>query len=184
MSYATTIAAVAAVASAGVSAYSAIRQGEQQKEWGDYQAAQAQADANAEKSAAEVHADKIRKMARIQAGEATAQLAGSGVDVGEGTALNINKEIYGNAEEDAMLTIFGGKDHSARLNAEAQADRLKGSQAQSAGYLNATSSILGAAGSVAKGWKTPSTATTPTTHTGGTVPGYSSADLGSGLRIG
>lgn len=162
MSYATTVAAVAAVASAGVSAYSAIRQGEQQKEWGDYQAAQAQADANADRSAAEVHAEKIRKMARIQSGEATASLAGSGVDVGEGTALNINKEIYANAEEDAVMTIFGGADRAARGNAEADGYRFKGKQAQQAGYLNATSTILGAAGGMAKGWKTPSTnGTTP-----------------------
>ena len=186
MSYATTVAAVAAVASAGVSAYSAIRQGEQQKEWGDYQAAQAQADANADRSAAEVHAGMIRKMARRQAGEANASLAGSGVEVGEGTALNINKEIYANAEEDAMLTIFGGIDRAKRGAAEADAYRLKGSQAQQAGYLNATSSLLASGATVAKGWKTsfPTTGGASTTTTGGTVPGYSSGDLGSGLRIG
>ena len=60
---------------------------------GDHQAAQAPGRCQRRKSAAEVHADKIRKMARIQAGEAIRQLASSGVDVGEGMALNINKEI-------------------------------------------------------------------------------------------
>lgn len=156
-------AAVALVAAAGISAYSAIQQGEQQKEWGDYQAAQAQADANAEKSAAEVHAEKIRKLARIQAGEASASLAGSGVDVGEGTALNINKDIYGRAEEDAVMTIFGGVDRAARGNAEAAGYKLKGEQAQQSGYLNATSSLLSAAGNYgrASGWKTSTNATVP-----------------------
>lgn len=150
---AATVAAYAATAASVLGAFSAYQQGENQKDWANYQAAQAQADANAEKSAAEVQAEKIRKMARIQAGEATASLAGSGVDIGEGTALNINKEIYGRAEEDAVMTIFGGADRSARGNAEAAAYRLKGEQAQQAGYLNATSSLLSSGAQVATGWK-------------------------------
>lgn len=156
------VAMYALAAAAAVSAYSSYQQGENQKDWADYQARQAEADAKAEKSAAEVQAEKIRKMARIQAGEATASLAGSGVDVGEGTALNINKEIYRNAEDDAVMTIFGGVDRAARGNAEAAGYRLKGSQAQQAGYLNATSSLLSAYGTAARGWKTPSS--------NGTVP--------------
>ena len=158
---AASVAAYAALAAAAVGAYSSIQQGKQQKEWGDYQAKQAEADAAADKSAAQVHAEKIRKMARIQAGEASASLAGSGVDVGEGTAVNINKDIYANAEEDAVMTIFGGSDRAARGNAEAAAYRAKGSQAQQAGYLNATSSILGGVSVAAKGWKTGTNATTP-----------------------
>lgn len=146
------VAMYALAAAAAVSAYSSYQQGENQKDWADYQARQAEADAKAEKSAAEVQAEKIRKMARIQAGEATASLAGSGVDVGEGTALNINKEIYRNAEDDAVMTIFGGVDRAARGNAEAAGYRLKGSQAQQAGYLNATSSLLSAYGTAARGW--------------------------------
>lgn len=185
MSYATTVAAVAAVASAGVGTYSAIRQGEQQKEWNNYQAKQAEADAKAEKSAAEVQADKIRKMARIQASEANASLASSGVDVGEGTAVNINKDIYGNAEEDAVQTIFGGADRAARGNAQAQGYRIKGSQAQQAGYLNAASTILATGAVMARGWKTSMSADGVSVKDGGgAVPGYSSSDLGSGLKIG
>ena len=60
---------IAMVAMAAVGAGTAISSAaNQQAEMADYQAAQAQADANAEKSAAEVQAEKIRKMARIQAG--------------------------------------------------------------------------------------------------------------------
>lgn len=169
------VAAYAAAAAAAVGAYSAIQSGQQQKklgesqnEWNQYQANQAVADANAEKSAAQVHADKIRKMARIQAGEATASLAGSGVDIGEGTALNINKDIYANAEEDAVMTIFGGVDRSKRGVNQAAGYRATGEQAQisgnaaaRAGTLNAASSILGGVGTVSKGWKAGTNATTP-----------------------
>lgn len=173
------------VAGTAFSAYSAIQQGERQAEWADYQAKQAEADAAAERSAAVIQAEKIRKLARAQAGESTAALAGSGVDVGEGTAVNINKDIYANAEEDAMLMILGGIDRANRREAEADALRLKGNQAQQAGYLNATTSLLGSAAlgsTVPRGWIT---SFRPTGRpTGGTVPGYSSSDLGSGLRIG
>ncbi len=170
-------AAVAMVASAVVGAYSAYSSGQQQKalgesqnEWNQYQANQAIADANAEKSAAEVQAEKIRKMARRQASEANASLAGSGVEVGEGTALNINSDIYANAEEDAVMTIFGGVDRSKRGINQAAGYRASGEQAQisgnaaaQAGTLNAFSTVLGAAGSYgnAKGWKTGTNATTP-----------------------
>lgn len=170
-------AAVAMVAAAAVGAYSAYESGQQQKalgesqnEWNQYQANQAVADANAEKSAAEVHAEKIRKLARIQASEANASLAGSGVEVGEGTAVNINKDIYANAEEDAVMTIFGGVDRSKRGINQAAGYRATGEQAQisgnaaaRAGTLNAFSTVLGAAGSYgnAKGWKTGTNATTP-----------------------
>lgn len=154
---------LAMLAAAAVGTYSTLQSAEQQSKWNDYQSAQAQADAKAEQSAAEVQADKIRKLARRQAGEATASIAGSGVDVGEGTALNINKDIYANSEEDAVMTIFGGADRYARGNAEAAGYRIKGEQAQQAGYLNATSSLLSAAGSYgrASGWKTSKNASVP-----------------------
>lgn len=160
---AATIATYATIASAAVGVYSSIQEGKQQREWSEYQARQAEADAAAEKSAAQVHAEKIRKIARIQAGEANADLAASGVEVGQGTALNINKEIYANAEEDAVMTLFGGADRAARGNAEAAGYRIKGRQAQQAGYLKATSTALGAAHDVAKGWKSSAS--------NGTIPG-------------
>lgn len=152
----TSFALYAMAASAAVSAVSAIQQGQQQKEWGDYQAKQAEADAKAEKSAAEVHAEKIRKLARIQASEANASLAGSGVDVGEGTAININKDIYANAEYDALTTILNGADAARRGEAAAAGYRLRGQQARQAGNLGAASSVLGGAMKIAEGWKTPS----------------------------
>jgi hypothetical protein len=75
-------------------------------------------------------------------------------------ALNINKDIYGRAEEDAVTAIFGGKYRAARGYADASMSRMRGDSAQTAGYLNATSSVLSAYGTVAKGWKTTN-ATTP-----------------------
>lgn len=141
------------VASTAVSTIGSLQQGQQQKEYANYQAAQANADAKAERDAAEVHADKIRKAAKLQAGEARAALAGSGVDVGQGTPIDINSSIYKNAEEDAWTTILGGKAKGAQLDAQAEGPRISGNNAQSASYMRAAGSALSGAVQIGKGWK-------------------------------
>ena len=141
-----------AVGSMAVSAIGALQQGQQQKAYANYQAAQAEADAKAERDAAEIHADKIRKMARRQAGEASASLAGSGVDVGSGTPVDINSSIYANAEEDAWSAILGGKAKGAQLDAQAQGMRISGDNAETASYFNAAGSALSGAVQISKGW--------------------------------
>lgn len=130
-----------------------MQQGQQQKAYADYQSRQATADAQAERDAAEVHADKIRKAARLQASEARASLAGSGVDVGEGSAIKIDQAITRNSEEDAWSTIMTGKNRGASLDAQAQGYQIAGNNAQSASYMNAASSVLSGATQIGKGWK-------------------------------
>lgn len=148
---------MAATAVAGaVSAYSSIEQGRSQAKWANYQANQAQADANAEASLARVEAEKIREAGKRQRSQARAAMAASGIDVDEGTAVNINEDISKGAEEDALHAIWGGIDRQQRGYAQAQADRSRGKQAQTAGNLNATATLLNA-GSQAygqyKGWR-------------------------------
>lgn len=140
------------IASTAVSTLGALQQGQQQRAYADYQAAQANADAQAERDAAQIHADKIRKMAKTQAGEARAAIAGSGVDVGEGTPVLIDSQIYANAEEDAWTTIFNGNNRGAQLDAQAQGFRISGRNAETASYWNAAGTALGGAASI--GWKT------------------------------
>jgi hypothetical protein len=143
-----------AAASTAASVMGAQQQAKNQEAVAKHNAAQAQADANAEQSAAEVHADKIRKAGRIKASEATAQLAGSGVDVGEGSAVRINEDITAGAEEDAVMTVFGGKDRAARLNSQAAMDKWSASNYSKAGTINAASSVLSGASSMLRGYKT------------------------------
>lgn len=134
-------------------AATAVYQGEQTKNYNNYLAAQAEADSRAEVGAAKVEAERIRKAAKKQRSEAVAALAASGVDVNSSTALKIDEEISRGAEEDAFLTLTGGGDRAARLNAEASGARMAGKQAQTAGYLNAGSSLLSSGSSIARGWK-------------------------------
>lgn len=155
------IAVYAAMAAATTySVYSTQQAGKQAQLNASAQADQAAADANTEKSAAVVQAERIRKLARIQASEANASLAGSGVEVGAGTALNINEEITRNSEEDAALTVFGGANKAQRLNADSSNYRLAGSQARGAANSQSISTVLSSASTAASNWKSSTKATT------------------------
>lgn len=157
MSYATVVAAVAAVAGAGISAYSANEQGKQQKRMYEDQAQQASNDAAYKKDAAKAHAEKIRRMGEAQKGEAKASLAASGVDVGEGTALEVQKSITRNSEEDALSALLGGKRGADAAEAESSMLMRAGSNAKRSGNLSAAGTMLSAASgwaSVAKPKKT------------------------------
>ncbi|CAH5190036.1 hypothetical protein U4P18_18590 [Klebsiella pneumoniae] len=144
---------IALVASSVLAAGGAVASGQQQKKMANYQAAQAEADAEASKAAAKVEAERIRKAGRQQASAANAALAASGVETGEGTALRVTSGIAGDAEQDAYQTILNGVSSSNRLQAQAQADRISGSNAATAGNISAGSSLLSAGGTAYSGWK-------------------------------
>lgn len=144
---------IAVLASGALAAGSAIHQGQVQKNYADYQSDQAQADAEAAKGAAQVEAERIRKASKQQREQAVAALAGSGVNVDSGTALRIDQEISSNAGQDAYLTMVGGSDRAARLNADAQGFRLQGNNARTAGYVSAGTSLLAATTNNGRGWK-------------------------------
>lgn len=144
---------IALVASSVLAAGGAVYSGQQQKKMSNYQAAQAEADAQASQKAARVEADRIRKAGARQAAAANAAAAASGVETGEGTALRVTSGIAGDAEQDAYQTILNGVNSSNRLQAQAQADRISGSNAATAGNISAGSSLLSAGGTAYDGWK-------------------------------
>nr|WP_260627412.1 hypothetical protein [Serratia sp. PL2] len=154
-----------ALAGAAISLLGQQQQGRAAQAAANYQAEQADADAQAARSAAKVQAQKIRDAGKQQAAQANASLAASGVETGEGTALRITSGITGDAEQDAYTTILNGMNTGARYNAQAQADRLSGRNAATSGYINAGSSLLSAAGTGYSGWKKANPTTTTNTGT-------------------
>ncbi|HHT0105326.1 TPA: hypothetical protein ACTXAP_004723 [Raoultella planticola] len=144
---------IAAIGASVLAAGGAVYSGQQQKKMSNYQAAQAEADAEASQKAARVEADRIRKAGARQAAAANAAMAASGVETGEGTALRITSGITEDAEQDAYQTILNGANSASRLQAQAQADRFTGSNAANSGYINAGSSLLSAGGTAYSGWK-------------------------------
>lgn len=167
-----------------------VKQGQQQQEMYAAQAQQqaAQADAVVAQNDAETQqilkdaaytadatkaqAEKIRRAGRFQVGEANTSLASSGVKLGQGTALEIRKNINQNVEEDALSAVLSGKrtldsaqTSAQRITASSQAT-LKNSQMESGllakagsnavtnSYYGAASTVLSSGPTIAKGWKT------------------------------
>lgn len=145
------------VASTAVQAIGSISKGEQEEDYRNYQAAQMQADADAEREAGEVRASKVRKAAKGTKSEAVAALAASGVEVGAGTPVKIQTQIIDNAEEDALNEILYGERKGKRLDQQAVAERQAGERASSAGYMGAAGSILSGGAKVGSGWKAAAT---------------------------
>lgn len=147
-------AAYAAMAAATVySVYSTQQTGKQAQLNSDAQSEQAQKDADVAASAAAVQADRIRRMARNQSSEANAALAASGVETGAGSAININEQIIGNAEEDAALTIFNGKNQQSRGYADASNYSMAGAQARSSANSQSVGTVLNAGAQAGMAWK-------------------------------
>ncbi len=148
-------AAIVAVIGVVVSAYGMQQQSNTQEAIFEHQADQERADANAERGAAQVQAERIRKIAKLQRAQAQGQLAASGVDVNEGTALVIDREIVRNSEEDAFLTIAGGNDRALRLENDALLNKMKSRSTNRAGNIATASTVLGGAMDIGNqsGWK-------------------------------
>lgn len=142
-----------AVAGTGASLYAADTAANQEEANLKFQAAQAEADAAAEKGAAQVEADRIRKAAKAQRAQATAQAAAAGIDVNSPTALKIDQEIVENAEEDAYLTILQGGDRSARMRQQATVDRTGAKIVRTNARAQQTATLISSASSTYSGWK-------------------------------
>ena len=143
------------IAATAFQAVSSVSKGNQEKQYYDtkaaeqervagvearnaqFQADQAQADAAAERGAATVKADKVRKQGRQQQSEARAALAAAGVEVGAGTPVKIGATIGRNAEEDALNEILYGDRTAAKLEQQAAMDRQYAQDTLTAGSASA-----------------------------------------------
>lgn len=139
---------IAAAASAG----SSVMSGVQQRKMSNYQAKQAEADAEAEKGAAIVRAENIRKITQQKASSARAAIAASGASLDSQTATLINKDIVKRGETDAIVGIDDSQDAASRLRASATSLRSQGNQALVAGIANAGSTALSTYAGVQSGW--------------------------------
>lgn len=138
---------------AGLNAVSQISQGAQAKRLGDYQAAQAAADAQAEREAGIVAANKTRRDALRQRSAARAAIGASGIETGAGTPLVIEGEIERSGEEGALQQILYGARRGTRLEQEGELARMAGENRQAAGYMGAFGSLLSGGAQIAKGWR-------------------------------
>lgn len=134
------------IAASAMSAMSSISKGQQQQDMANYQAAQANADAQVEREVAQVNADKIRKAAKSQQSSARSALAASGVVADSGTPLVIQGDIIDRGEQDALTELLTGVRKGQKLDSEASGLRVAGSNAKAQGYSSAAGSLLATGG--------------------------------------
>lgn len=157
--------AVTALAAAA-SAYGQIQQGKAAKAQGKYQATVMRNNQILAQRAAEDARLRGEQAARQQraktaqlVGRQRAALAGAGIEVDEGTALDITSETKGIGELDA-LTIrsnaereaLGFEAQGSNFEANARLATLQGQNAASASQSAAFGTLLSGAGSVASKW--------------------------------
>ncbi len=148
---------IAALASAAVgtaaTVYGQVEAGNERKAAAEFNAREAENQAAYAQDEAAQRAANIRKAARSQASSADAQLAASGVKIGEGSSIDISRTIYQQSEVDAYNTIANGRRGSQAGSDQATLLRAGGNNAQTDAYIGAGATILGSASKVASGWR-------------------------------
>jgi hypothetical protein len=142
-------AAMMMAISTGISVAGQVAQGQAKKEAGDAQAREFQIAADQNAVAAQQEAARIRKAGEKTAGAARAALAGAGIVVDQGSAVNINEDIYRNSETDAYNTLLTGERQSGSLMRKASQSSAEGNNSLTASLLS--SGVTGAEGYA--GWK-------------------------------
>lgn len=97
----------------------------------------------------------IRRAGARQVSESNAAYAGAGVTVGQGSALDLERQTLQDSEHDAFQSILSGDRQARGLQLEAVNLRTQGRMAKAAGRVNAVNSLLssGAQGMKASGWR-------------------------------
>ena len=152
----------ATAASAGVSAFGAIQQGEAAKASADYNAAVQRNNAiiqgqNAARAAAAGRSDaQIRSFqTAAQTGAARAAYGAAGTDLSTGTPSEVQKSISQMGQFETMNIMDRALNQARSYNVAAMSDeaqarllQMQGQQAQAAGITGALGSIVGGAASV------------------------------------
>ena len=128
-----------------VSAYGAVKQGQDAKEVADANAAaQRQTALNTENQGAQQAADASMKAKRITASGIAAAGAG-GIDPNTGTPLTLAGQTAEFGELDSLRIINNASRTAWGYNASSNIEQFQGQQAQSASYLKAGGTLLSGA---------------------------------------
>jgi hypothetical protein len=145
MSSATTIAAVAAVASAAMAGVSAIQQGQAASSQAKMQSELYRRQAEREQQIGAINAAAARRQADALAGTQRATMGGGSRDSSSGSALLIQEDLAGEGELNAKRAENNAQAAATNLRANAAMAAASGQSAQSASYYRAGSALLGGA---------------------------------------
>ncbi len=150
------LTAIAAVGTA-VSAAGAISSGMAQANAANYDAAVDRNNAIQAQQAADEQAVVSQQQTTSKLAQQKVDYAASGVDVGQGTPLDVFSDTATKGKLDALTLRYGGQVQGLRDTSAATLAQYQGSAAETAGFLNAGGTLLtgGAKVAQASGW-TPS----------------------------
>ena len=150
---ATTVMAIAAAASAAISAVGAIQQGETARKTADYQAAVAENNAIAARQQAELEERQQREKSLRLMSTQRARAAKGGVLADQGSPLFVNLDTGEAAEIDALNIRRGGQLRATDFQSQAALGRFRGEAEEQAGYLKSGSTLLSGVSNLAKDGK-------------------------------
>ena len=133
------------VASGGLGALQALRQGRQAEGLGEFNARNAERDAELAVQAAAFEEERSRERAASFLSSQRAAAGASGRTVSEGSSLLLQAETVEDAELDALAIRFSGSVQEARERSRAAAERFQGRAARSNSRTRAFTSLLSGA---------------------------------------
>lgn len=142
------IAPILTVVSTALSVVGQISQANQAKKSADFEAAQLQEQASEATAASSRRAASDIRMGGLAQSRAQAVAAASGGSATDPTAVNIEQNISGQSEYNALTDLWSGSAEAAGLKTRANAVTASGENAQQAGYFGAFTTALSGAGSM------------------------------------
>lgn len=139
---AATVATYAAVAAAGVTAYSTIQQGKYQQQMAEYNAALAEREAETIEEASEFEEREARREGRKLKARQFMQFAKGGVVPTTGTPLLVREETEGEIERSIRLKKYGFGLQYSRALSDAKMQRMIGKSRSRASRWSAGTSLL------------------------------------------
>lgn len=133
---------VLAVAGTAMTAIGQIRQGQAAKAAADYNAQVANNNAIVAEQQSQSQAMVQGRRAMMQNGGLLANMAANGVEVGEGSPIDILSQSAANAEMDRQNIVYNGRVKAQSLRNQAQLDTFQGETAQSNGFMSAAGTLL------------------------------------------
>ena len=141
-----TIALIATIAGAAISAVGAIQQGQAAKAQGNLQAQILEQQATSERQrAAADEADFRNRQSRAFATR-RAGLGAAGIDPAAGSPLFVSADFAGEAELQALRIRTGGEVRATRAEQQATLQRFQGRAAQRAGFIRGGALLVGGIG--------------------------------------
>lgn len=146
--FAASAAPYVAAGSAILGAAGSIQSGRAQAAALNYNAATQEANAFAAERDSNAEAARLRDQNRRRLATAANAQGATGADMASGSPLDVFADLAGEARLDEEIIRWRGRSAGSSLRQDAALTRVQASQAKSAGYMRAATSLLGGLGRV------------------------------------